>query len=157
MSETEALTADTAGLPDFRRMPVPDAIRWLAEHGEPADPRPDIDTASLARRFPHLAGVGTEDHTVDGPHGSVPIRVHRDAAAAPTGRVLVWVHGGAFIGGFLSRDSRTGAPPVSILLAHRCQLASESTRTRAAPMRSRGRMRRRSSPFRIRVDCHCPL
>jgi acetyl esterase/lipase len=96
-----ALEPDVAGLPDFRRMPVPDAIRWLAEHGEPADPRADIDTASLVRRFPHLAGVETEDRSVDGPHGPVPIRVHRDGTATPTGRALVWVHGGAFIGGHL--------------------------------------------------------
>ena len=96
-----ALEADVAGLPDFRRMPVPDAIRWLAEHGEPADPRPDVDTASLVSRFPHLAGVTTADEVVEGPHGPVPIRVYRDATAAPTGRALVWVHGGAFIGGNL--------------------------------------------------------
>ena len=123
MSESEALEADVAGLPDFRRMPVPDAIRWLAEHGEPADPRPDIDTASLVRRFPHLAGVSAEDRIVDGPHGPVPIRVYRDAAAVPTGRALVWVHGGAFIGGNLdmpesnwfSRElAARGIPVVSV-------------------------------------------
>ena len=68
----EALEADIAGLPDFRRMPVPDAIRWLAEHGEPADPRPDVDTVSLVRRFPHLAGVTTADEVVEGAHGRVP-------------------------------------------------------------------------------------
>ena len=96
-----ALEVDTAGLPDFRRMPVPDAIRWLGEHGEPADPRNDIDTASLVRRFPHLAGVATEDRSVDGPHGPVPIRIYRDPTAAPTGRALAWAHGGAFIGGHL--------------------------------------------------------
>jgi acetyl esterase/lipase len=101
MSESEALEADVAGLPDFRRMPIPEAIRWLAEHGEPADPRPDIDTASLVRRFPHLAGVATFDDVVVGPHGPVPIRLYRDASAAPTGRALVWVHGGGFIGGYL--------------------------------------------------------
>ncbi|MFE5673215.1 alpha/beta hydrolase [Agromyces sp. NPDC056523] len=101
MTGTEALETDTAGVPDFRRMPVPEAIRWLAEHGEPADPRPDIDTASLVRRFPHLAGVATEDRTVEGRRGPVPIRIYSDAAATPTGRALVWVHGGAFIGGHL--------------------------------------------------------
>jgi acetyl esterase len=101
VSEIEALEAGNAGLPDFRRLPVPDAIRWLAEHGEPADPRPEIDTASLVRRFPHLAGVATVDDVVEGPHGAVPVRLYRDASAAPTGRALVWVHGGAFIGGHL--------------------------------------------------------
>ena len=89
MNESETLEADVAGLPDFRRMPVPDAIRWLAEHGEPADPRPDIDTAALVRRFPHLAGVATVDEVVAGPHGPVPIRVYRDGTAAATGRALV--------------------------------------------------------------------
>ena len=68
------------GLPDFRRMPVPDAIRWLAEHGEPADPRPDVDTASLVRRFPHLAGVTTVGRRRRGPARPVPVRVYRDAA-----------------------------------------------------------------------------
>lgn len=101
MSETEALETGNAGLPEFRRLPVPEAIRWLAEHGEPADPRPDIDTASLVRRFPHLAAVSTVDDVVGGPHGAVPIRLYRDASATPTGRALVWVHGGAFLGGHL--------------------------------------------------------
>ena len=123
MSDTKALQADTAGVPDFRRMPVPDAIRWLAEHGEPADPRPDIDTASLVRRFPHLAGVETVDEVVRGPHGPVAVRVFTDAAAAPTGSALVWVHGGAFIGGHLdmpesnwfSRElAARGIPVVSV-------------------------------------------
>lgn len=100
-NQPTALEADIAGLPDFRRMPVPDAIRWLAEHGEPADPRTDVDTASLVRRFPHLARVSTVDESVTGPHGKVPVRIYRDATATPTGRALVWVHGGAFIGGTL--------------------------------------------------------
>ena len=82
-------------------MPVPDAIRWLAEHGEPADPRPDIDTASLVRRFPHLVASPRRTRSSTGPHGPVPIRVYRDATATPSGRALVWVHGGAFIGGNL--------------------------------------------------------
>ena len=52
---------DVKETPDFRRMLIADAVRWLAEHGEPADPRTDIDTASLKRRFPHLAAVETDD------------------------------------------------------------------------------------------------
>ncbi|MGZ8804448.1 MAG: alpha/beta hydrolase [Microbacterium sp.] len=88
--------------PDFRRMPIADAVRWLAENGEPADPRTDIDTVSLKRRFPHLKNVETADIRIDGPHGRlVPARLYRDAAAAASRRALVWVHGGAFIGGYL--------------------------------------------------------
>jgi acetyl esterase/lipase len=83
-------------------MPVADAIRWLAENGEPADPRTDIDTASLKGRFPHLASVETADIRIDGPRGRlVPARLYRDAAAPSSGRAFVWVHGGAFIGGHL--------------------------------------------------------
>jgi acetyl esterase/lipase len=92
------MTDDTI---DLRALPLPDALRWLREHGEPADPRTDIDTASLQRRFPRLAGVRTSDLTVVSPHGPQPARVYRDASAPPTGRALVWVHGGAFIGGHL--------------------------------------------------------
>ena len=66
MSETKAsdASANTADGFDFRRMTVPEAIRWLAEHGEPADPRSDIDPASLERRFPHLVGITTFDDMV---------------------------------------------------------------------------------------------
>lgn len=95
--------ADSAAdeLPAFRRMPFPEALEWLAEHGEPADPRPDIDTASLVRRFPRLAGVTTTDVALAGSHGTVPLRAYVDPTATPTGRGLVWIHGGAFIGGHL--------------------------------------------------------
>lgn len=87
---------------DFRTLPLPEVLRLLREEGEPADPRDDIDTASLVRRFPRLSGVRTTDVRVDGPGGrAVPARLYRDAAAEASGRALVWVHGGAFIGGHL--------------------------------------------------------
>lgn len=95
------MTEAADSLPDFRRMPVPEALAWLAEHGEPADPRPDIDTASLLRRFPHLASVTTVDDVLAGTRGLIPVRAYRDPTATPSGRGLVWVHGGAFIGGHL--------------------------------------------------------
>jgi len=82
-------------------MPLAEAIRWLAENGEPADPRPDVDDVSLRRRFPHLSAVETSDLSIDGPNGSVPARLYRDVSARPSGRALMWVHGGAFIGGHL--------------------------------------------------------
>ncbi|GHF15849.1 alpha/beta hydrolase [Pseudolysinimonas yzui] len=98
---TDQPAAERAELPDFRRMPVREALAWLAANGEPPDPRPDIDTDSLVRRFPHLAAVETQDLTVDGPNGPIPMRSYRDPTAAPSGRGLVWAHGGAFIGGHL--------------------------------------------------------
>lgn len=88
-------------MPEFRRMPVADMLVWLAEHGEPADPRTDIDTDSLVRRFPHQVGVETLDAEADGPDGPVPVRAYRDPAVPATDVGLVWVHGGAFIGGHL--------------------------------------------------------
>lgn len=93
MSDTEV---------DFRTLPLSEVLRLFREHGEPADPRTDIDTASLKRRFPRLADVETTDLRIDGPHGRlVPGRLYRDASAEASGRALVWVHGGAFIGGHL--------------------------------------------------------
>ncbi|MDN3496482.1 alpha/beta hydrolase [Planococcus sp. APC 4015] len=87
---------------DLRAMPFPDMLRWLRENGEPADPRTDIDTASLKSRFPHLAEVVTEDLRIDGAGGRlVSARLYRDAVAPASGSALVWVHGGAFIGGHL--------------------------------------------------------
>ncbi|WP_285115605.1 alpha/beta hydrolase [Leifsonia sp. fls2-241-R2A-40a] len=87
--------------PDLRTLPLADALAWLREHGEPADPRPDIDTASLRRRFPRLAHVRTRDLVVDAPSGPQPARLYRDDTVEHTGAALVWVHGGAFIGGYL--------------------------------------------------------
>lgn len=87
---------------DFRTLPLPEVLRLFRERGEPADPRPDVDTASLKRRFPRLSGVETADLRIDGPRGRVvPARLYRDASAAASGHALVWAHGGAFIGGHL--------------------------------------------------------
>ena len=88
--------------PTSARMPFPEPLRWLREHGEPADPRPDVDTASLRRRFPRLADV----ETADDPHRrtarpAVPRACTATRRGAASGRALVWVHGGAFIGGYL--------------------------------------------------------
>ncbi len=88
-------------LPPFRRMPVPEALAWLAEHGEPADPRTGIDTASLRERFPRLAAVECADVTVPTDAGGVAGRWYVDPTAVPAGRAFVWVHGGGFIGGHL--------------------------------------------------------
>ncbi|WP_152547586.1 alpha/beta hydrolase, partial [Nitrincola lacisaponensis] len=85
-----------------RTLPLADLLRLLREQGEPADPRTDIDTASLRGRFPRLARVEMRDLAVEGRNGrSVPARLYRDAAVPAAGRALVWVHGGAFLGGHL--------------------------------------------------------
>ena len=57
------------------------------------------DTADLLRRFPELANVDVRDVVIDGRHGDIAGRVYRGTHNVGTG--LVWVHGGAFIGGDL--------------------------------------------------------
>jgi acetyl esterase/lipase len=64
-----------------------------------ADPRIDIDTASLVARFPALAGVEVTELQLTGPHGVIPAR--RYLGDTRSGRGLVWVHGGAFVAGDL--------------------------------------------------------
>lgn len=86
---------------DIRSLPFDEALRHLREHGEPVDPREDIDTASLRRRFPRLADVEITDTSISTPSGSQPARLYRDDSATRSGLALVWVHGGAFIGGHL--------------------------------------------------------
>lgn len=42
------------------------------------------------------------DRTIEGPHGEIPVRIYRGTASAkPAAPGLVWVHGGAFMGGDL--------------------------------------------------------
>jgi len=86
---------------DLRALPFDAMLAHLRAHGEPADPRDDIDTESLTRRFPRLASVETRDLTVEGARGPQPARLYRDESAPPSGRAFVWVHGGAFVGGYL--------------------------------------------------------
>ena len=99
--EADTLTEQHEETGWFFRRPLVDTIRWVAENGEPEDPRPDIDTLSLVRRFPHLAGVVTTDLSATGPHGPVQIRTYLDPSAEPTTSALVWIHGGGFFGGNL--------------------------------------------------------
>ena len=63
---------------DIRTLPFPEALAWLRENGDVPELRPDVDTTSLRRRFPRLAGVRVSDLTVESPHGPQPARVYRD-------------------------------------------------------------------------------
>jgi acetyl esterase/lipase len=45
--------------------------------------------------------VETRDDTAPGPHGEVPVRVYLPADPGPGRPCLVWMHGGAFLGGDL--------------------------------------------------------
>ena len=63
-------------------------VRWLAEHGEPADPRTDIDTASLKRRFPHLET------------SRLPTSASRDRTAGSSRRGCIECRGAGIRSGF---------------------------------------------------------
>lgn len=94
--------ADEVTSADFRHLTIEQMLGRLEEHGEPVDPRPDIDTDSLRRRFPHVAAVQLTEVTILGPHGrALPARTYVDPMVQSTGTGLVWAHGGAFFGGHL--------------------------------------------------------
>jgi len=50
---------------------------------------------------PRLPSVETEDRTVPGPNGPVPVRVYRGHGRGTPTSGLVWIHGGAFLYGDL--------------------------------------------------------
>lgn len=83
-------------------LPVDDGanrFRQLLTMLPAADPRDDIDTASLVARFPYLSSVSVADVPLRSPDGLVPARLYR--SSQPNGIGLVWVHGGAFVAGSL--------------------------------------------------------
>jgi acetyl esterase/lipase len=69
----------------------------------------DHDDPAAAERFAEFEldpaawvtppGVVIEDHTIDGPHGPVPLRSYKSPAGQEA--VLVWLHGGGFHAGDL--------------------------------------------------------
>lgn len=108
---------------DFRSLSITQMLERIRVFGEPVDPRGDIDTASLKRRFPHLARVLVTDIFLPGPSGSLPARTYVDHSVTSAGRGLVWAHGGAFLGGHLDMPeanwvamelASAGIPVVSI-------------------------------------------
>lgn len=64
-------------------------VRFLAALAPPAD-------------YHAPGGVPSEDRTVDGPHGSIPIRIYRPESGSPSGLGLVWAHDGAWGNGTIN-------------------------------------------------------
>jgi acetyl esterase/lipase len=48
-----------------------------------------------------LPACQVRDEQVPGPHGPIPVRVYATSASSELGPALVWLHGGAFLGGDL--------------------------------------------------------
>ena len=68
-----------------------------------ADPaqRALLDEFMSITGAPPPPAVGTRDETAPGPHGPVPVRVYLPDGSGTDRPCLVWVHGGAFVGGDL--------------------------------------------------------
>ena len=68
-----------------------------------ADPvlRKRLDEFMSVTGAPAPPAVGTRDEAAPGPHGPVPVRVYLPDGAATGRPCLVWMHGGAFVGGDL--------------------------------------------------------
>jgi acetyl esterase len=68
-----------------------------------ADPaqRALLDEFMSITGAPEPPQVATRDETAPGPHGPVPVRVYSPAGDSTDRPCLVWVHGGAFVGGDL--------------------------------------------------------
>ena len=71
----------------------------VLESQDVAMPLGAVDTGDLVQRFSELADVGVRDVTIEGMHGDVAGRIYRGLTRPGAG--LVWVHGGAFVGGDL--------------------------------------------------------
>lgn len=95
LARIAARTADTS-LPTFS-----DLLRIVELAGALPPTDPSETPAGILERLPHLAAVATRDVVVARPNGPVLARTYRPPN--PTGVGLVWVHGGAFIGGDLDR------------------------------------------------------
>ncbi|WP_448628339.1 alpha/beta hydrolase [Geodermatophilus sp. URMC 64] len=68
-----------------------------------ADPvqRALLDEFMSITGAPQPPAVETREEAAPGPHGPVPVRVYVPAEPGPDRPALVWVHGGAFVGGDL--------------------------------------------------------
>ena len=50
---------------------------------------------------PEPTSAVTEDRTIPGPYGPIPVQIYRPETGAASGAGLVWYHGGAFVAGDL--------------------------------------------------------
>jgi acetyl esterase len=111
------------------RLPLPEGIESFEEaFGDPEQ------RERLNRFTGHTASylsppVVVRVDTASGPHGDIPVRIYRPAAAGPPVVGVVWMHGGAFVGGNLDMPE---ADIVARELAHRANAVVVSVDYRLA-------------------------
>ncbi len=99
------------------RLPLLDGITSFADVMADPQKKARFDAFSDPGEQPASPDVVVHDDAAPGPHGPVPVRVYRPTGPAGTPRPgLVWMHGGAFLGGDLDMPE---ADTVARQLAHR--------------------------------------
>lgn len=127
-----------AGISSFEEFTPEAFAQWNAPYGPPEDWELEI-----------------EDREIAGPHGGIPVRIYSPRTPAPQGGrpCLVWLHGGAFVGGDLDMPEahevargvagRAGAVVVSVFY----RLCPAPAFFPAAPATSPGREVRFPAPL----------
>ncbi|SHN43112.1 alpha/beta hydrolase [Cryptosporangium aurantiacum] len=106
------------------KLPLLDGISSMeAAMADPAQ-RALLDEFMLITGAPEPPQVLTRDATAPGPHGPVPVRIYEPSEPGADRPALVWMHGGAFVGGDLDMPeadwtarqicARAGAVVVSV-------------------------------------------
>jgi acetyl esterase/lipase/5'-deoxynucleotidase YfbR-like HD superfamily hydrolase len=121
-------------IPDDRRPGVPDPRVlqvWLDAQKNPRPPAQNLEETRASMGWPNLdlsSGVTTEATTLPGRSGPIPIRIYRPSGVGGALPVVVYFHGGGFLGGSL----KTVENPCR-LLADRARAVVVSVDYRLAP------------------------
>lgn len=123
---TEPLTGTLA--PEFAaRLPLIEGVALYGPESQTAEQQARIAEFDAPYGPLQLPDCEVTDAVVPGPHGPIPVRTYtgsRQAPPAEAGPALVWLHGGAFLGGDLDMPEAdhtarfiagtTGRPVISV-------------------------------------------
>jgi acetyl esterase len=113
-----------------RRLPLLEGIASFPEALADPEKKARLDAFMEPGEQPPSPPVTVHDDAAPGPHGPVPVRVYQPVHAADGPRpALVWMHGGAFMGGDLDMPE---ADTVARELAHRADAVVVSVDYRLA-------------------------
>jgi acetyl esterase/lipase len=103
------------------RLPLLDGIPSFEAGFTNPEWRSRMDAFFLPQSLPSFPDVDVRDDALDGPHGTVPVRVYTPREVATYARpALVWMHGGAFRAGDLNMPEADG------VARHICAAASST-------------------------------